>query len=247
MSTPSAPTAAWSSLPPWALPAKPPELAGMAVPGTGPLAGPRPQAKVFFLCQFSVELSLLIPLPACCYSSSQAWGVSVGLLSPPRAGPGCGATPGAGLGPPHTHSLQVSGPLAELCKQLLPSLSALRLMFEQQPSHPSLWEASSKQIAGGGAIYLGMTGLQSIYSTGNCSLLKCQIDSSSCTGRVRACGGCRPPPFICKEKESLRLIAQLNMQHGKQLFGNYCLCLIMTYRSLTVINFSLELECKWEL
>lgn len=50
--------------------------------------------------------------------------------------------------------------------------------------------------------------------------------------------GTGPPPLICKEKESLRLIAQLNMQHGKQLFGNYCLCLIMTYRSLTVINFS---------
>lgn len=148
----------------------------------------------------------------------------------------------AGLGQPHTLSLAVLRSLGRaLPAAASPSLSALRLMFEQQLPHPSPREASSKQIAGGGGIYLGMTGLQSIYSPCSCSLLECQIDSSSSTG-----GGASPPPFICKEKESLRLIAQLNMQRGKQLFGNYCLCLIMTYRSLTVINFSLELECKCE-
>lgn len=35
--------------------------------------------------------------------------------------------------------------------------------------------------------------------------------------------------LMCKEKESLRLIAERHMQRGKQLFGNDCLCLIMTY------------------
>lgn len=45
----------------------------------------------------------------------------------------------------------------------------------------------------------------------------------------------------------MRLIAQLNMQYGKQLFGNDCLCLIMTYRiSLTGINFSWDCKCRCE-
>lgn len=204
----------------------------------GPLAGPYPPAKVLFLF-----LSGALPAhPHVCLLLEFLTSMGRSLLatwslSPPRAGPGWWQ----GWDSLTHFLLQFSGPLAELCQQLLPPLSALRLMFEQQLPHPSPREASSKQIAGGGGIYLGMTGLQSIYSPCSCSLLECQIDSSSSTG-----GGASPPPFICKEKESLRLIAQLNMQRGKQLFGNYCLCLIMTYRSLTVINFSLELECKCE-
>lgn len=125
------------------------------------------------------------PLARLLLELATSTGVSVGHsvpVSPPEQVPAVGLLPVAGLGPAHTYSLQVLGALAELCQQLLPSLSALRLMFEQHLSHPSLWELSSKQIAGGGGIYLRMTGLQSIYSTGNCSLLKCQIDSSSCTG-----------------------------------------------------------------
>lgn len=137
---------------------------------------------------------------ACHKHRGLCWSLSPCL--PPEQVLAVGPLPVAGLGPAHTYSLQVLGPLAELCQQLLPSLSALRLMFEQHLSHPSLWELSSKQIAGGGGIYLRMTGLQSIYSTGNCSLLKCQIDSSSCTGcsastssRVRA----RLPSFARKK------------------------------------------------
>lgn len=241
-STPTAPRVPpW---PPWARPAKPPGLAGMGVPRDGATGrtlnscqGPFPLPQWSSPCTSPCLLVVRV--------SHEHGEVSVGHLVP------VSSQSRSWLCDPHwwqgwdslTHFLlQFSGPLAELCQQLLPPLSALRLMFEQQLPHPSPREASSKQIAGGGGIYLGMTGLQSIYSPCSCSLLECQIDSSSSTG----CGA-SPPPFICKEKESLRLIAQLNMQRGKQLFGNYCLCLIMTYRSLTVINFSLELECKCEL
>lgn len=161
---------------------------GQECPGTGRwqdlILMPRSFSSASFQCSFPCTSPCLLVAGACHKHREVSVGHLARLL--PEQVQAVGPSLVAGLGPPHTHSLQVLGPLAELCKQLLPSLSALRLMFQQQLSHPSLWEASSKQIAGGGGIYLGMTGLQSIYSTGNHSLLKCQIDSSSSTGWVRA-------------------------------------------------------------